>query len=703
MLQRLWYHIKFPVYIQRSSSDCGIECLRMILAYYKLPHSHPLVAKFLSFDIYGTNFKSMQEASQNLGLDCLAVKLSLQELMQTAPLPCILHWQNDHFVVLYKLNQQFAWIVDPAKGIRKIEIQELVTNCLTNNNVQEPKGMVLLFEKKEFFKPDTVAETKPSFLNHVLHNKRVISVCIIISICLAFILAQFQLIISFKRHAIDHFKTEFLFSTLWLLFLGYYVLKQLRKSKDVDADLEGCFSTDLSLFPKEIRQDYIYDSVDCFYKLKYHNQHWTYFWLSVSCVLGVGIYSLHSSFYLSGLCLGLLLFYGVVKVFVLKYMDKSNSGSINEASMLQSDLNKYFEELMEIEHSGKQLDNKHELKSIIQNADIKLSAKPQYYLLNGIFILSFIILLILIGERKITTAQAIIGSFSLFSACISLDMIIRYCWNYASIRKPKKPDSNINHDIIKQNDQALVKNTSFNLILENVNYAYPSENWSASLNGINLSIPERSKVLIMGRPGSGKSTLIKLLAKEATEYSGKILIGEEDIQNLNRRQLAYYLGLINDDSKILPGSLAWNISLEKEFDTKKINEVVNALFLESYINNLPEGLETNLLSTDIYLPPGIVKRILLARLLYLNKSVNLIDLEDFNINSIQNLIMFESLFDIAKDKTIILVSSDVELAKSADMIMIMEDGEIIEQGNYHELSEKQGVFSSFVMQHKLIN
>lgn len=701
MWQRLWYNIKFPVYIQRSSSDCGIECLRMMLAYYKLPHSHSLVARFLSYDIYGTNFKSIQEAAFSLGLDCLAVKLSLNELTQTAPLPCILHWQNDHFVVLYKLNNQFAWIVDPAKGIRKISIQELVSNCLTNNSIQEPKGMVLLFEKKENFKQEIELVTKPNLLFHIKNNAKTITASIIIGICLAFILAQFQLIISLKRHAIDHFKTEFLFSTLWLLFLAYYVMKQLRKVKDVEADMEDCFSPELLQLDKERRQDHIFDSVNCFYRIKYHNLHWIHFWLGVSIVIAVSVFSLHSSFYVFALWSSIICLYTIVKLLTLNNYDKVNSSCVNEASLLQSDITRFFEEAIEIEHSGKQLNSKTELSSILKNADMNVTDKPQYYLLNSILILAFIIILFFINEKMINTAQAIIASISVFAGCISLDMVLRYCWNYAKIRKPKKLE------LLKPaTTDSLTPNSTeafFHISIDHVNYAYPSENWSSSLKDINLEIPEGSKVVVMGRAGSGKSSLLKLLTKEITDYSGRIQIGEHDFSSLSRYQLTQYLGVINDESKLLPGSLAWNISLEKDHDKKKMDYVIKSLFIDSYINNLPEGLDTNMMAPDIYMPPGIVKRILLARLLYLNKPINLIDLEDFNANNVQNLIMFESLFAAAKDSTILMVSSDVELAQSADKIIVMEEGEIIEQGNFKELVDKAAVFSSFVKQQKLID
>lgn len=702
MWQRLWYNIKFPVYLQRSSSDCGIECLRMMLAFYKLPHSHSLVAKYLSYDIYGTNFKSIQEAALSLGLDCLAVKLSLNELTQTAPLPCILHWQNDHFVVLYKLNNQNAWIVDPAKGIRKLSIHELVSNCLSNNSIQEPKGMVLLFEKQENFKQESEQVTKPKLLFHIMNNIKTITVSIIIGICLAFILAQFQLIISLKRHAIDHFKTEFLFSTLWLIFLAYYVLKQLRKVKDVEADMEDCFSTNLLELDKERRQDHIFESINCFYRIKYHNLHWIHFWLGVSTVIGVSVFTLHSSIFVFTLWSSIICLYTMVKLLSLNNYDKVNTSCVNEATLLQSDITRFFEEAIEIEHSGKHLNNKSEISSILKNADLNVTDKPQYYLLNSILILGFLIILFFINEKWINTAQAIIASISVFAGCISLDMIIRYCWNYTKIRKPKKLEQ-----LKPVKDSNLTLNNaddpSFHISLDHVHFAYPSENWSSSLKDINLEIPEGSKVLVMGRAGSGKSSLLKLLTKEITDYSGRIMIGDNDFSLLSRNQLTQYLGVINDESKLLSGSLAWNISLEKDYDKKKMDYVIKSLFIDSYINNLPEGLDTNMMAPDIYMPPGVVKKILLARLLYLNKAINLIDLEDFNANNVQNLIMFESLFTAAKDSTILMVSSDVELAQSADKIIVMEDGEIVEYGNYNDLVEKAAVFSSFVKQQKLMD
>lgn len=700
MLRRLWYHINFPVYIQRNSSDCGIQCLRMVLAYYKLPHAYALVSKYLSFDSFGTNFKSIKLAAEHLGLEVLPVKVTYSELIKLSPLPAILHWNQDHFVILYKISADFAWIVDPANGIKKLPIKEFISNCLIEEKMQVPKGTVLLFQKNNEFVPESKISFFSNIANQIQGSYLYILISILSGICIAFLFMQVQIVIPLKGILSQKPDSNYiLLSTIGILctILGLLALSLIDDKKNLSLDINSCFSN----LGDEIKpeKESVYNSLICFYKLNYHKKYKTRFWISITLILGVLIYIFYLPFFLFLISIFISLLYFLIKLALLNQHERETAKYVNEATSLQSEIYKFYEKTKTLVQSGKDPGNQNELYSILKDRNTEIHLRTNSRLINILYLVYVLLIILFIGDNLLSTAQGIISCISLFICLLSIESIAKYLWNSRNLGlylQPGKSDSKTNQEVEE------ITFNNYDIHLQNLGYTYPSLNWSASVRNLDSEIPFGTKLAIIGSPGSGKSTLLKLITGILTATEGKIMIDDIDTTQFSNATLSKYIGSLNEETKIVDGTIAWNIALEEEYDINRINKIVKELYLDYIIAGLPQGLETNIEDEEVYLSPNINLKILLARLLYLNKPINIIDLPDLDINDMHHLILYESLFTACRDKTIIFVTTNIELAQSVDKIIFMEDGEIVDQGSYKELIANKDMFFNYVNQQKMM-
>ncbi len=217
------------------------------------------------------------------------------------------------------------------------------------------------------------------------------------------------------------------------------------------------------------------------------------------------------------------------------------------------------------------------------------------------------------------------------------------------------------------------------------------------LKGVSFKIKPGEKVLVTGPPGSGKSTILKLIARFYKPEKGEVLIDNIDVRNIKTENLRKTVAYISQEPFIFNRSIRENISLANP--DAAMEEIVNAAKIakiHEFISSLPEGYDTVVGEKGITLSGGERQRIGLARALLLNPRIMLLDDPVSNLDAQTEKRLVKDLRDILKCKTAIIVSQRLSLAKLVDRVMVIEDGKIVEDGKPEELAKKGGTFNDML-------
>lgn len=668
MFRQLLNVYRFPIFHQTENSNCGIECLRMVLAFNKLPHSMESVSAHFSTDKFGTNFAAIQDAAEKLGLNCLSAKVSISDLWQI-PLPSIAHWNQDHFVVLYKIEKDGYLIGDPAKSLVKISEKEFIEACCNDNNLQSVKANVMVFEKNQKF----IEPIKPSKTsNKNIPFYKIISV-LIGSSALLFI---FWNLFLFPEHPLFWRQWILFFMSIFLLIGSINSLKIFNLEQNAQLGLDNVGEIQNSLH-EEMVSEKVYQVLHEYFVKSYLFNHLQKFW--INWIVFLAMFTMIGTISTFALCFSGVLI--LVYVFVLWYFFEMYENQIAQNiagfSNIQAELTKVLKQNIEFGKVGKP-------SSDLLNFNTQTTYSPvnqtrrEVILIAVMLILSFITMVWMYDNQLYNLKQLIWISVGITILLFCIENVLRFFWhlrkyNNNLIHRPTSEYlTNFSEPLVDQNFEF----NKPNILIDKLNFVYPSGNFDFQLKDINASIQYGMKVAITGNEKCGKSTLIHVLANNSGNYSGKIMIGNVPITEIPKHVLAQNIGICTDSSDLLLGTLAWNITFESNISNKRrLQEVIDATFLNKYVLNMAQGLETFLDPSQIRLSDALRKRIVLARLLYQNKDILLIDMDDRFSDLIENLSLLESVIQYAKDKTIIFTTTQKEVIQIADKVLFLKDGQ----------------------------
>jgi ATP-binding cassette subfamily B protein len=235
------------------------------------------------------------------------------------------------------------------------------------------------------------------------------------------------------------------------------------------------------------------------------------------------------------------------------------------------------------------------------------------------------------------------------------------------------------------------------MTLENVNFSYLGQNSLPILKNINLSIPQGKITAILGPSGSGKTTLLKILLNIYLPTEGKIKLGGVNFLNINARLWRSRIGVVMQDGYIFSESIAKNIALGNEWiDDEKLLLAIQIANLQSFIDNLPQGLNTIIGNEGQGISEGQKQKILIARAIYKDPDYLFFDEATSSLDTYNEMLILENIKTAFKNKTIVIVSHRLSTVLKADQIVVMEDGEILELGSHEELIFVRGAYYQLV-------
>lgn len=731
----------FPFLLQRNVMDCGPTCLFIICKYYGRSFDLGKLRALTEIGKEGVNILGISDAAEKIGYRSQAVQLNIAELKE-AKLPCILHWGQNHFVVLYKIKKEQYFVADPGKGLLKYKLNEFGQHWFSSNSNNESCGIALLLEPTPAFYNDefddyySEASNKGfgSLIKYLYPYKRLI-VQLILGLLLSSLL---QLIFPFLTQSIIdtgintgnvHFITIILFAQLALFagrlsvdFIKAWILYHISSRININIltdFLIKLMKLPLSYFDSKKTGDIMqrmndHSRIQNFLTGTSLTTLFSVFNLVIFSVV-LGIYNL--SVFLVFVVASVL--YILWIIIFLKKRRQLDYRQFDIAATEQSKTIQIVQGMQEIKLHGCEKLKRWEWERL-QAKTFKLGMKGlalNQWQQTGAFFINEgkNIIITFLAATAVVNGQMTLGGMLAIQYIIGqlnspIEQMINFVqsWQLAKISldrlneihglKDEEEAPSISPEVGgQQGELSKVLPTNKTIELANVSFTYPGAGNEAVLKEINLTIPQGKTTAIVGTSGSGKTTLLKLLLKFYETYKGSVKAGGNDIANISHRTWRQSIGVVMQESFMFSDSIAANIAVGAEIiNAVKLKEAATVANVLDFIESLPLGFNTKIGAEGIGISAGQKQRILIARAVYKNPDYIFFDEATNSLDANNETVIMKNLATFFKNKTVIVVAHRLSTVKNADQIVVLHNGIITERGTHNELTSLKGEYYTLV-------
>ncbi len=724
----------FPFTKQHDAMDCGPACLRMVTKYHGKTFSLQKLREQSHISREGVSLLGISDAAEGIGFRTMGVRIPFDKLANEVPLPCIAHWKQKHFVVVYeikgKTNKETIKVADPAHGLVKYTKQEFLKGWLSTQKEEEEQGICLLLEPTpDFYKQEDEAINKKSFrfLFSYLKPHHKFIVQLILGMILGSLL---QLIFPFLTQSVVdvginnrdlNFITLVLIAQL-VLFVSQTTVEFIRSwillhvSTRINISLISDFLIKLMKLPIGF-----FDSKmigDLMQRIGDHTRIENFLTASSLQVLfsmvnlvifGIvlGIYSLTI---LTIFFIGSVLYIVWVLIF-MKQRRELDFKRFAQMSDNQSNLIQLITGMQEIKLNNCEKQKRWDWEKIqarLFRVNIKGLALNQYQQAGGAFFnQSKNILITFIAAESVVTGSMTLGmmmavQYILGQLNAPIEQMIGFIRSAqdAKISLERLGEIHLKEDEEPQSDEnqrihRLPKEKQVNI--SDLSFQYEGPRSPFVLKDLDLIIPENKITAIVGTSGSGKTTLVKLMLGFYKPVEGEIRIGDFRLDNISTHLWRANIGAVMQDGFIFSDTIANNIAISEEtINREKLLNAVRVANIQEYIEGLPLGFNTKIGQEGVGLSQGQKQRILIARAVYKNPQFIFFDEATNALDANNEKIIMENLDEFFKGRTVVVVAHRLSTVKNADQIVVLEKGKIIEKGNHKELTTLRGAYFNLV-------
>ncbi len=721
----------FRFYHQHDSTDCGPVCLQMIARHYGKRISLAMLRERCYITREGVSMLSISDTAESIGFKTLGVKITLKQLMEETPLPCIAYWNQRHFVVIYKIikrpGKEIFCIADPAHGKIRLTREEFLKSWLSqeeNNN----EGVCLVFEPTPALtgQPEERRERSPfRFIFSYLKPHRRQMLKLMVGMLIG---SAIQLIFPFLTQAIVdtgirdrnmNFIVLVLVGQL-ALFLGLGSVEFFRGwillhiSTRINISMISDFLLKIMNLPLGFFNSKMIG--DLMQRINDHHRIQSFLTVSSLNIL----FSL-VNFIIFGI---VLLLYNVpiffvflagsafYAIWVFLFMKKRKQLDYLRFSRLsenQSTLIQLITGMQEIKLNNCENQKRKEWENIQENL-FKISIKSlllnQYQSLGAfIFLRTKDILITFLSASFVIGGELTLGMMLAIQYILGqmnnpVEQMVNFISEVqdASISIERLEEINVHQE---EEDPAIPKlqqlpeNKSLNL--SGIMYQYEGPHSPHVLKGLDLFIPEKKITAIVGSSGSGKTTLMKLLLGFYKPVTGTIRVGDVPLDDISCRFWRKNCGSVMQDGYIFSESIAHNIALGMEqIDEKRLSHAIFIANLTGFIEDLPLREKTKIGQDGHGLSEGQRQRILIARAVYRDPQYLFFDEATNSLDANNERIIIDHLNEFFMGKTVVIVAHRLSTVRNADQIVVLDEGRIIEQGTHAQLSHRKGAYYELV-------
>ncbi|GAB6123461.1 peptidase domain-containing ABC transporter [Dysgonomonas termitidis] len=722
----------FPLFIQHDLVDCGPTCLRMVAAYYGRTYSLEDLKEKSRITREGVSLLGISEAAENIGFRTMGIMIPFDNL-KDATLPCIIHWNQSHFVVVYKIKRKrgidYIYIADPSGGKFKYTKDEFCHCWISSVNEGEKVGVSLLLEPTPDFyeqKTNKAERVGLRFLFAYLKPYKKFISQLFLGLLFGSII---QLIIPFLTQSIVDFgiNTQNL-SFIYLVLIAQLVLILSSTSVEfirgwillhLGTRINIALISDYLIKLMRLPMEYFDTKMvgDILQRINDHDRIQNYLTNSTLNILfsffNIIIFSIVLLLYSVKIFIiffiGSILYFCWVWIF-MKRREELDRKNFAQQSANQSNIVQLITGMQEIKLNACERQKRWEWERIqakLFRIRIKGLALGQYQnsgaiLINqvkNLIITALVAQLVVQGDMTLgmmSAVQYIIGQLN-----GPIDQMINFFRQTQDAKLSIERLSEIHEKEEEESmDEIQIQNIPSNkdLNIRRINFSYDKTSIGKTvIKDIEFLIPYGKQTAIVGTSGSGKTTLLKLLLRFYSLDKGDILLGENNLNSYSIREWRKKCGVVMQDGFIFSDTIAKNIAPEVEnIDKERLMNAVITANIREFIESLPLSYNTKIGSEGHGLSQGQKQRILIARAVYKDPEFVFFDEATNALDANNERTIMENLWDFFKGRTSIIVAHRLSTVRHADQIVVLEKGEIVEIGTHEELTNNKGAYYSLV-------
>lgn len=720
--------MSFPVYKQLDTMDCGPTCLRMVARYYGKTYSLQTLRERSFLTRLGVSLLGISDAAESIGMRTLGARLTFDQLAKEVPLPCIVHWKQDHFIIVYKIKKDQVFAADPGHGLITYTRQEFLTHWLSTKREGEERGVALLLEPTpDFYTRDDEQLDKSglTFLFSYLRPYSRYIVQLFLGMALGSLL---QLIFPFLTQSlvdfgINHHNLDFIYlvliaqlvlslSRMSVNFIRGWIL--LHLSTRINIALISDFLIKLMRLPVSFFDAKMIG--DLKQRIEDHHRIETFLTSSSLNILfslvNLLVFGLVLAFYnlriLGIFATGSALYITWISLFLKKRRDLDFK-RFNQLSENQSTIIQLITGMQEIKLNTCETRKRWEWENIqarLFHVSVKGLSLRQYQSVGAFSIHeSQNILITFLAAKAVMDGSMTLGMMLAVQYILGqLNGPIEQMIEFLHTAQDAKISLERLGEIHQQQDEESPQQSKISLlparkdlVVSNLAFHYAGPHSERVLDEIDLHIPAGKVTAIVGTSGSGKTTLLKLLLGFYPPTQGKICIGDTNLKHVSERFWRSQCGVVMQDGFIFSDTIANNIAVSSEVvDTEKLLYAARVANIQEFIESLPLSYHTKIGNDGHGLSQGQKQRILIARAVYKDPEYLFFDEATNALDANNERVIMRNLEHFFKGRTVVVVAHRLSTVKHADQIVMLEHGRLIETGSHQDLARLQGAYYHLV-------
>lgn len=717
----------FPKFIQFDSSDCGPTCIRIVAKHYGKQFNLSTLRDLTFKTKTGVSLLSISTAAEKIGFRTQGSKVSY-DMLQTVQLPCIVHWRQKHFIVVYKIRGEKIYVSDPAVGLIRYSKKEFLDGWAATRENNLPTGIILTLEPTpEFYLNKTEKIKRLSLLHLVSYLKPYKQ--FVGQIALSFVagsiiglifpfLSQSMVDIGISTNNIDFILVVLISQIVLTLgqtsigFIQSWIM--LHLSSRVSISLVSDFLIKLMRLPINYFDSKVIGDIS--QRMSDNSRVQSFLTGSlVSMSFNVFIFIIYSfimAYYswpiLIIFYVGSILHVGWI-VFFLKSRKELDYKRFSESAANQNNLFQLLTGMQEIKLNNCEKQKRWEWERIqaklfglgVKGLMLTQNQQVGSFFINqtkNIFISYLTAKAVVNGEMTLGMMVAVTYILGQLSGPINGLIGFIQSAQDASISLERLGEIHLKEDEDKTEDfkiNELPENKDIRI--ENLTYHYEGPRSLKVLDNINLVIPQNKVTAIVGPSGSGKSTLIKLLLGYYAPTEGKISLGNFNLDQYNMEEWRSRVGTVMQEGMIFSDTIANNIAIgEDSPDKERLLYAANTSNIREYIENLPLRYNTKIGPEGSGISQGQKQRILIARAVYKNPDFLFLDEATNALDANNEKVIIGNLNTFCRGKTVVVVAHRLSTVKNAHQIIVLNKGVVTEVGVHEELSARKGEYYNLV-------